>query len=192
LRRGFAIGLPWLAVLCITCAAADDQRPIEESFITEDGQPPPRTVQEMVDFADAVVVAQHTGATEVRQGTSVAGYTPVSTSHTFRLTEIVKFNAALPAVGATFPVVTRGGDRDRGTHVERSRLADTEPMNLQGTYVVFLNWKPERNTLQLLWSHAGLLEITSGFVKSGSLGAARHNGKPADEFVAELHRAASN
>jgi hypothetical protein len=154
------------------------------------GQPPPPTVQEMVDFADAVVVAHHTGATEVRQSaTSVAGYTLVSTSHTFRVIEIVKFNAMLPAVGATFPVVTPGGNRNRGTHVERTRVGETEPMNLQGTYVVFLSGKSK---LQLLWSHGGLLEITSGFVKSGSLDVARHNGKPADAFLAELRQAAGN
>lgn len=191
-RRSPWMLLPLLAMLLVTCTAAENQTPIEHKFITLDGQPPPSSIEEMVAFADAVVVAEHSGTTVLSQGTPIGGYTPTSTSHELQLTEIIKFNPALPALGAPFRIVVPGGDRDLGTHIERVSVKDSERVNLDGVYVVFLHWVPATNELVLLWNHAGLQEITSGIVKSGSLNFTQHSGKSAATFLAELRDAASN
>ena len=129
--------LALFVLLSTACSggSAQDPKPVKEYPLITEFRAPPPTQNEMILAADAVVVGQIAGSRPNDQ--EYGGRPMVKTVWTLKVREVLHFNGTGSLPDEIF-IEREGGERDRGSHVERVIQPQYPAFQVGQEYVLFL------------------------------------------------------
>jgi hypothetical protein len=178
-----------LVILVAPVAVLTQDKPTRNAEMIVDYSPPPATLDELVEGADAVVVGS---IQSVRTYQPPIPYASVRLLYTVEISEVLRIHAALN--GSVVQVYRFGGDIDQGDHVTRKVERDFPRFTVGKQYVMFLSWNHVLNGFEPQFGPNGVFElIADGKVDTpGQSAVARsQKGKTAAALIAQVKRAAS-
>jgi hypothetical protein len=184
--RGWAPAIALLATLPILWlhGAAQAPKPVLTNKIYTYFIGPPDTLKEMILAADAVVYGRILAAA-ANDSVSPIGGALVRTAYRVKVNELLHTLGGHPIDTDHIVVLREGGDRDRGTHIERVVQENFPSFSVGGEYVLFLRWNPSQQAWAPAFGPGSVFRLSKGRVDSfGSSGiAAAQTGKTAAAFL---------
>jgi hypothetical protein len=192
-----ALGV-WLAVVPVATVVASDQQnkpvKIERIYITAKGPTSDSLFQMMTDAAAVVrgrVVGSSPRDLDLDRGTDQPPLKGGRVMTAFPVEVLEIFHAAGDhAIDVNKPLdyMRDGGDRDRGTYIERVVATGMPLLEQEHEYILFLTWSPYQGGWTTPYGPDGVLDITKGVVLSEGRATIteRHKGRPAADLLEEL------
>src|SRR5688500_14983420 len=175
------------AILLFAVSAACQQKEVVEEFVTTTYSGPPATLAGMREGAAAVVLARYDGQRSLVEHTNPSHVvTYRGTRYKLVVTEVLKPNVLLPALGEPVEIELPGGERETDTHRYRTVPIGVEPLVSGSTYLVFLGWNHVANELRLAWGVLALCQVSGVVVRAVRRSNALHDGRSLDDMRGEL------
>lgn len=160
----------------------DTQKPIDDQSIATNHSAPPATPSEMVAEVAAVVVGRLSNRTVVER--TINGTLLLQTRYNVLIEEVIKGPQNLQP-GSSVSVSVAGGEKEFPSHLYRETIANADPLQLEGAYVIFMGENAD-GSLRPAWGIASFYDISSGTVRPTSRVFLAQAGRTAPTFLEQL------
>jgi len=178
-----------LAVLPGTLATVQQRKPVRDEPINTSFKAPPPTLGAMISEAELVVFGRFVGGA-VKDSDDPGKGRSTMTGHRLKIGEVLHASSSSRKVGSEIEVIRRGGERDRGSYIERSYQIGFPPFQNGHEYALFLVWNTALDAWVPAYGPDSAIDLTGAAAHSaGQSDLIRSlEGKPAAEVLELLRR----
>lgn len=165
-------------------------KPVQSEVINTYFKSPPDTLTEMITTADLVVRGRVVGGSPRDTLAAPPKGTHTRTAYHLKVFELLHAKESRAFDADTIDIIRSGGERDRGTYIERSYQSGFPPFEIGHEYVMFLTWNASLNAWVPAFGPDSVYDLAHGIVESpGKANVTRMlTGKNASEFLERIRR----
>jgi hypothetical protein len=167
------------------------QKEIRTDIINSYFKAPPDTLREMILQADLVVRGRLIGASPRDEAVKGGNRGTVTrTAYRLKIDEVLHTKDSKIIDASTIDIVRSGGDRDRGSHIQRSQQAGFPPFETGTDYLLFLVWNESLSAWVPPYGPDSAFDLRKGVVDSPGKAAVTNGlkGLPATDFLDRVRR----